>query len=377
VCYLWSDIYSHFKDYISLAVALLSIAFCLPLHAEGLSIERLEVGSPIQHKNLALFPIISKAKPSPEIGYLTLDEGLASGKVVITETGGEATAQQNLQPNLPREAQETQQEAQIQQQEIGQEAEIGQRVQEQIQGGSAQVNVLAIRNDSDLPLYLMAGEMIQGAKQDRMVAHDVIIPPGSKDIPLDVFCVEAGRWSFQSETFSSAKAVTGVQLRSTAQTAKSQDEVWEKVSEYNKAVGASSPTGNLKAAYEKGEVQSQIKEYMSVLEKELKGLNDAVGVVVVINDRIALSDLFGSSHLFSRLQDKLLTSYIMDAIVEKGTTKLTLTSREIREYLRLLLSSEKVKDIEDGNVEIYQIKSEKVKGTISYHRGRELHLNSF
>jgi len=159
--------------------------------------------------------------------------------------------------------------------------------------------------------------------------------------------------------------------------AKSQNEVWEKVSEYNKAVGASSPTGNLKAAYEKDEVQSQIKEYMSILEKKLKGLNDVVGAVVVINDRIALSDLFGSPHLFSRLQDKLLTSYIMDAIVEEGTSKLTLTRREVSEYLSRLLSSEKVKDTEDGDVEIYQIKSEKVKGTISYHRGRELHLNSF
>ncbi len=52
---------------------------------------------------------------------------------------------------------------------------------------------LSISNNSNKQIYLMAGDLIQGGKQDRVIAKDVILQAGAENIDLSVFCVEQHR----------------------------------------------------------------------------------------------------------------------------------------------------------------------------------------
>jgi hypothetical protein len=101
--------------------------------------------------------------------FLTLDEGLRSGEVVVTEAG-------KVQPLIRRPPRPT------------------------VHYGD-QVNQLVLVNNSDRPLILLAGEIVTGGKQDRVVGKDRIVPPKSDPIDLSVFCVEPGRWVETSSNF--------------------------------------------------------------------------------------------------------------------------------------------------------------------------------
>jgi len=59
----------------------------------------------------------------------------------------------------------------------------------------ASVNQLVLINRSKRPLLLLAGELVSGGKQDRVIGKDRIVPVGAPPLPLDVFCVEHGRWT--------------------------------------------------------------------------------------------------------------------------------------------------------------------------------------
>ena len=67
----------------------------------------------------------------------------------------------------------------------------------------AEVNRLVLINNSDHPLLLLAGEVVTGGKQDRVIGVDRIVSPKSGPIDLSVFCVEPGRWVASSEHFGS------------------------------------------------------------------------------------------------------------------------------------------------------------------------------
>ena len=71
------------------------------------------------------------------------------------------------------------------------------------------MNTLVLVNNSKRPLLLLAGEIVTGGKQDRVIAKDRIVPAGGDPIDLSVFCIEHGRWTESSEKFgATAKTST-------------------------------------------------------------------------------------------------------------------------------------------------------------------------
>jgi uncharacterized membrane protein YgcG len=116
---------------------------------------------PLTHINLTVFPVLAD-NSTAWADLITLDEGLRSGKVIITELGADGRSRT------------------VNRRRISDDAE---------------VNRLALTNKSGKALILIAGEMIVGGKQDRIVGHDCIIEASNTPVPLDVFCVEHGRWS--------------------------------------------------------------------------------------------------------------------------------------------------------------------------------------
>lgn len=131
--------------------------------------------APITHGDLTIFPVVS-GKTRDTSGFLTLDEGMRSGEVVVTEVG-------NLHGAMRR------------------------RRSTPVYSRGAQVNKLVLVNNSKLPLILLAGEVVTGGKQDRVVGKDRIIPAESDPVDLAVFCVEPGRWVESSTKFDTHASV--------------------------------------------------------------------------------------------------------------------------------------------------------------------------
>ena len=163
--------------------------------------------APIESGNLLLFPVVrSTGKSASEPPFITLDEGIRSSEVEVTEAGN---IRGLVRPRGP--------------------------VPNSFVSRGDQVNTLVLVNHSSKPLLLLAGEIVTGGKQDRVIAKDRIVPVGADPIDLSVFCIEPGRWTESSGTFgAAAKAPSNgfmVQptVRERAMVEKDQQQVWDSV----------------------------------------------------------------------------------------------------------------------------------------------------
>ena len=90
------------------------------------------------------------------------------------------------------------------------------------------VNLLVVKNHSKKAILVNSGEIIAGGKQDRVIAETKLIPPGSEDTYLNVFCVEKGRWTKKEEGFKYA-GNADMDLRKKIDVSARQAEVWKEV----------------------------------------------------------------------------------------------------------------------------------------------------
>ncbi len=71
---------------------------------------------------------------------------------------------------------------------------------------------LRLLNRGDLPVFLLDGEELVGAKQNRILNLSVLVPERT-NLEIPVSCVEEGRWSWRAGGFSSADRVIYAKLR--------------------------------------------------------------------------------------------------------------------------------------------------------------------
>ena len=283
-----------------------------------------KVLEPIRHGNLAVFPVVA-AKSYPTSEFLTLDEGLRSGEVLVTEAGSVQGLIRRQPPNG-------------------------------IRHDGAEVNRLVLVNNSKRPLLLLAGEIVSGGKQDRVIGKDRIVPPESDPIDLSVFCVEPGRWVATSEHFGASEAMYGKNVggpvhgaanppmammaqpsvRAKAMADKNQNEVWNEVNKQKAAmtveVAGVAPqvetemaqTSSYAKVNENAEVKKQLDAVAKPIEQSYQSLigqlrdRNAVGVVVAVNGRIIWADVFASTDLLAKYWPKLVRSYASEAIVTRA-----------------------------------------------------------
>jgi hypothetical protein len=304
----------------------------------------LSVGRPVSYKNLTLFPVYSRAAGADAGDYITLDEGIRAGTVVITErgTGGDTAGVRNASGR-------------------GRGGGVAVNQQASMRTDNASVNELALINRSGKKLLLLAGEVIVGGKQDRIVQDDLVVPPVSVPVSLSVFCVEHGRWSQRStsavrgggadstgaahgpqviapigqarkaENFYSLGAVAHPKLRAAAQDKGQQSEVWKEVGENNTKLGTKNGTDTYQQVYASKKVADSVESYVNALRHELTGPG-VVGVVVARNGELVWSDVFAGASLFSRYWPKLLKSYAVEALADQ-TSERRPTADEATRYL--------------------------------------------
>ena len=285
-----------------------------------------KVLDPIRHGNLTVFPVVA-AKSYPTGEFITLDEGLRSGDVVVTEAGNvQGLIRRHPVPAVHND------------------------------GGGAQVNRLVLVNNSKRPLLLLAGEIVSGGRQDRVIGKDRIVPAESDPVDLSVFCVEPGRWVATSQNFGASEAMYGsvaggtksrgvaprammVQpsVRARAMADKDQGQVWAEVRKQQQAmetiqVAAAAPqvateiaqTSSYAKVNENEQVKRQVDAVAKPIEQNYQSLirqlhdRNAVGVVVAVNGRIIWADVFASTDLLEKYWPKLVRSYASEAVVTRA-----------------------------------------------------------
>jgi hypothetical protein len=290
---------------------------------------------PILYENISIFPVVSSRSPDTSY-FLTLDDGLSSGDVLIREQGGEGMARSRD----PRSA--------AQQYSAG-----------------ASVNQLVLINRGKRPVVLLAGELVSGGKQDRIIAKDRIVAPGADPLPLDVFCVEHGRWSSGLQ-FSAAKTMVHPSVREQAAVNHSQNEVWASVragstasrsasapapriasSDLAAAMASNAPTQSYAKLYKESPVGVSVDGFVDEVQRRfaratsgVKG-EHIVGVVVAYGGEVAWSDIFASSDLFHHYWIKLLRSYAVEALA-RPTLREVASRDDAQEFLRSLKGREQV-----------------------------------
>ena len=283
------------------------------------------LAQPVTYENLTIFPVIA-AKDADTSEFATLDEALASGDAIVTEQG--SYLRRSRDGRLPQDF-----------------------------GGGAQVNQLVLINRGKRPLVLLAGEVVSGGKQDRIIGKDRIVPVGAEPLPLDDFCVEHGRWTGGSDKFSAADLMVHPSVREKAAVEQNQSQVWAAVRGETAPVGQAEagvggsgsgtadgraaaplisssvlggiiagavPTQSYQKIYKASPIGVSVEGFAREVERRFDratgGLKDehVVGVVVAFGGEIAWSDIFASSRMFDSYRPKLLRSYAVEAMTRPG-----------------------------------------------------------
>ncbi len=200
---------------------------------------------------------------------------------------------------------------------------------------TSSVNQLAVENLSpDTDLFLMAGDIVKGGKQDRSIAYDLVVPPKSGRVPIGSFCVEAGRWRPRggeaADSFAaSVSQAPGKDLKLAINAEARQDRVWQKVAEaqaklsqnVGKPVQSAASPSSLQLALEDKDVREKLGAYEKALADAVKDRKDVIGMAYAVNGKVQGAELFGSAELFAKLWPKLLKSAATDALAEFDAKK--------------------------------------------------------
>lgn len=349
------------------------------------------LGAAIKFGNLTIFPVTASRWPEQD-QFITLDAGLKSGQVKITELGAEA-----------RQDQGTARQAQ----------------------SNAEVNRLSLGNRSGKPLLLVAGEMLLGGQQDRIDASDRIVSPSDEPTQLAVFCVEPGRWNgaeqfglaaradrlgagaaagvgsgtgggvgpgvgygnagghaagpgsgpgsagslpSMAETVITASpsdgAVGGIansKVREKAEVSRDQAQVWSSVEVTAKDNMVVTKSGSLQHVYDDKKVSDRLSQYDRAFRSKL-GAKNVVGVVVAINGKVQLADIFASPSLFQAYWPKLLKSYALEAL----SSGRRYTSEARIANARSFLSPVRGDESSEGEEGVYRLTRRSAQGGTSF-----------
>ena len=291
------------------------------------------LGPPQAHLNLTAFPLLSEAGEPPF--YLTLGEALKTKTAHIDEIS---------------------------------------------EGGS--VPEILFENSGDLPVLLLDGQELIGAKQHRILNLTILVP-GRSTLAIPVSCVEGGRWHWSRRDFAESEDIAFAKLRMRKARAVSanlrqagsrradQAEIWDSISKISGDLGTSSHTAAMRDTYE------QRRDVLNGYVQAFPPAEKQVGVVFALNGEVTGVDLFDHPSTFKVVLPRLVRSQALDALSKKsGVTPVASDSTAVTFLNRIAKAKTKhYRAIGEG--EDMRIESEDLVGGALEVSGQILHLCVF
>jgi hypothetical protein len=230
-----------------------------------------QVGDPIRHEALTVFPLLPATPAAEEVDYLLSEEAIAAGSVTVEEVGQEGS-----------------------------------------------VPTLLVTNKGDRLVLFLEGEELRGAKQNRVLNTSVLLGTGQTTIPVS--CVEQGRWRFRSSHFTPSGTSSSSKLRKHLKESVSkslllglghtsdQGAVWSEVSRQMGSLGATSETRAMADTY--GAYSSRLEEF----RKQMAYFPGSTGLAVAVGPEVVAVDLFDKPETCRKVWDRLLSGFVMDAL---------------------------------------------------------------
>ena len=246
----------------------------VPATPWGRRLAALDWGTRRTHAGLSVFPLLGENDGA--LRYVLLDVALAAGTVTVEE-----------------------------------------------KGASGSVPEIWLSNTGALPLLVVDGEELIGAKQNRIVNTSVLV--GTKTaIGLPVSCVEAGRWNPESAQFRSEgtqynargrqKKVTEVShaLATAGRATADQGRVWSDVDAKLSRLSVGSETRALHDA-----VRGHAAGLAAFVDALARPAPRQVGAVFALGHEIIGLDIFDQAETLAALLPKLVASNALDALDEQ------------------------------------------------------------
>jgi ARG/rhodanese/phosphatase superfamily protein len=250
---------------------------------------QVRVGEPLHFKTLSVFPLFTEPKGSVE--YVLADEAIRDQLLTVQEVS---------------------------------------------EGGS--VPELLVENKGDLRVLFIEGEELVGAKQNRILNTSILVAAKTKT-KIPVSCVEQGRWGYKSKFFGLSGSYSPSKLRyalkaSVAQSLKTrgtrhsdQGAVWNQVGELHAMYCVESSTHAMADAFD------AYKDQVSEFQEQLKYVEGASGIAVVIGKKVVGCDLFDKPSTCRKVWDRLLSGLVFDALEAKQEGE-TAETRDIDQFLK-------------------------------------------
>ncbi len=255
----------------------------------GEYLSKLELGELQTYKNFSVIPIFARLNGGTM--YQTLREALDAGRLTITEIGTHGS-----------------------------------------------VPELKVINTGDIPVLLLDGEELVGAKQNRVLNTTILIDARSETV-IPVSCTEQGRWSYTSNHFADSEVVMASNVRrqkvrsvhynlQNSSTFRSdQGEVWDSIHAMAAEAGVNSETGAMRDVFESRE--GELDAYIQAMNC----MPGQKGMMAFINGRVIGLDCLSLESAYSVLHAKLVKSYALEAIFDKKKKTVTPSVEAARGFL--------------------------------------------
>jgi len=189
---------------------------------------------------------------------------------------------------------------------------------------SGNVNELLVTNLSNEHIFIMDGDILRGAKQNRVSNTSIYIAPNKKFF-IPVSCVEQGRWSYDSDSFSPSDELVNRKIRaeksrdiygnrnrkpSREKHQASQSKVWDNVMSCMMETDTSSRTQSYSDI-------NRIKrgDYSNMIGK-LKINNESNGLAYFIEGKLTGVEIFNRTDVYQDYFQKILMAVAMDAEIK-------------------------------------------------------------
>jgi len=185
------------------------------------------------------------------------------------------------------------------------------KVEEMQYENGADVNSLQITNHSKQDVVVQSGEIVEGGKQDRMIAETKVIAAGSTDY-LNVFCIEKRRWDDKPKSFKT-KGAANSEVRKAMDKTGRQANVWKEIDKQFAAQKKESKTFSYLELYNSSIIADT--SYINYFTRRFfNSDSNYAGFIFITGDRIVSTEIFASHSLLNMAFKNMLNSYIQTAI---------------------------------------------------------------